>query len=345
MQQEHDDQRTAKVRDASVDALRGIAILTMIEANLAASLLMQPHPLLLRLFGSFAAPLFIVISGMMVEYTSRTKGYGLTHFLFRGLSIVGVGVLVDVMIWKIYPFTTVDVLYLVGISIPLAYLFSRLRSPPQWTITAAIFALAPILQVLLGYSDYPTEYTLLGQITVIASNQTSILNHWLVDGWFPIFPWLGFSLLGVALARVRWSPNLRCKLGDPKVFLVGLVVTGLGALIWFLYPGSLLVRAGYSELFYPPMTGYVLAAVGLVVILFGLVDRTASSRVYAPLQMMGPSSLFIYFLHHLLIEYVFSQVLQPQNMEIFIVAYVVLLVAMVLVAYVLRILKTRGRIE
>jgi fucose 4-O-acetylase-like acetyltransferase len=53
-------------RDVSVDALRGVAVFTMIASNLAAEVMSGSHPLLLRLFGSFAAPFFITISGMMV---------------------------------------------------------------------------------------------------------------------------------------------------------------------------------------------------------------------------------------------------------------------------------------
>jgi uncharacterized membrane protein len=332
-------------RDISVDALRGIGIVIMIAANMAALLLIQPHPLWLRLYGSFAAPLFILVSGMMVNYTTSTKGYGLRHFAGRGLMIIAVGALVDVLIWKIYPFTTFDVLYLIGISLPLAYIFGRLKTPARWIIIAAIFLATPLLQILFGYTDYPTEFNLLGQSTVIVSDQTSILNHWLVDGWFPIFPWIGFIFLGDALAGIRRNSESKGRLGRGRVLLTGLVLLVLGIVIWMVYPGSLLVRAGYSELFYPPTIGYVVTATGFAVTLFGLVDRTASSRVYRPFQTMGRSSLFIYILHLALVEYLFALFISPLEIEAYVVAYLVMLATVIVAAYLVKAAKNRRKLR
>ena len=59
-------------RDLSVDVLRGLAIVTMVAANLAAEMLRQPHPFWLRAYGSFAAPTFVVVAGMMVGFTTKT---------------------------------------------------------------------------------------------------------------------------------------------------------------------------------------------------------------------------------------------------------------------------------
>ena len=61
-------------RDSTVDALRGLAIATMVAANLASLVLPEPHPFWFRLYGSFAAPTFILLSGMMVSLTWRRHG-------------------------------------------------------------------------------------------------------------------------------------------------------------------------------------------------------------------------------------------------------------------------------
>lgn len=68
-------------RDTSIDTLRGIAILTMVAADLAASVLKEPHPFWFRLYGSWAAPMFILLSGFMIAYTSEKKKYNFRHFL------------------------------------------------------------------------------------------------------------------------------------------------------------------------------------------------------------------------------------------------------------------------
>jgi len=104
-------------RDISIDILRGLAIFTMVAANMAPYVLIEPHPFWFRFYGSFAAPLFILISGMMVALTTLTKGHDFKYFLVRGILIVTVGALIDVVMWNFYPFTTVDVLYLIGVSL------------------------------------------------------------------------------------------------------------------------------------------------------------------------------------------------------------------------------------
>jgi len=56
---------------------------------------------LFRLYGTFAAPLFILISGMMVGLTTSAKGYGLKHFSGTGNDHPGSRALIDVFLWRI----------------------------------------------------------------------------------------------------------------------------------------------------------------------------------------------------------------------------------------------------
>ena len=139
-------------RDVTVDTLRGLAIVTMIAANLAGPVLREPHPLWLRLYGSFAAAIFVFLSGMMVALTARVHGRAWTYFLARGTAIVVVGALIDVAIWQIAPFTSVDVLYLIGVSLPLCALV--LSTPPaaRWPMVALVFLATQAVQSILGYA-------------------------------------------------------------------------------------------------------------------------------------------------------------------------------------------------
>ena len=328
-------------RDKTIDILRGLAIFTMVAANMAGPVLAEPHPFWFRLYGSFAAPLFILISGMMVALTTQTKGHDFNYFLTRGLLIMAVGALIDMLIWKIYPFTTVDVLYLIGISLPLAYLFQRLNSLFQWLIVISIFLLTPLLQNIFGYADYPTEFFFpSGELTIVIENQTNIINHWLTDGWFPIFPWLGFSLLGVILANLR----LKYKtFGGTFIFLIGIFTLIFGIIIWDFYPVNFLIRAGYSEVFYPPEPGYIISAIGLIVLLFFIFDYKPSVIIYDPLQALGESALFMYILHLSLIEYVIVPVWSKVNFQTFLGIYISLSLLLILTAYILRFCKAKWK--
>jgi uncharacterized membrane protein len=328
-------------RDITIDILRGLAIFTMVAANMAGPVLVEPHPFLFRFYGSFAAPLFILISGMMVVLTTQTKDHNLKYFLVRGMLIIAVGALIDIFIWKIYPFTTVDVLYLIGISLPLAYLFQRLNTASQCFIVISIFFFTPFLQHFFGYADYPSEFFFsTGAPTIIIENQTNILNHWLIDGWFPIFPWLGFSLLGVIFANIR----LKYKtFGQSVFFLTGILLLVFGIVIWYFYQGKFLTRAGYSEVFYPPTPGYMISAVGLIVLLFFIVDHKHSFMAYRPLQALGESAIFMYILHLLLIEFVIVPVWPKENFQTFLLLYIALSLLLILIGYGLRYLKIKWK--
>ena len=122
-------------RIVQYDILRGIAISLMLMANSAASILTVTPPFLLRLVGSFAAPLFMVLVGMMLVITKKPKPS-------RGLIIVGIGCLVDLAVWQVLPFIGFDVLYTIGISICLlAYpvLIQFLAKTPAITFILAPF--------------------------------------------------------------------------------------------------------------------------------------------------------------------------------------------------------------
>ena len=327
-------------RDLTVDVLRGLAIFVMIGANMAPLLKAGDVPFWFRYYGSLAAPLFVLISGMMVAITTETRHHGLKYFLIRGAMIDGVGALVDVLIWEILPFTTVDVLYLIGISLPLVALSLRLKAKPRWVVVIIIFLLTPILQSVLGYSEYPTEFYLSGELTFVPQHPTGILNHWVVDGWFPIFPWLGFSLLGANLADLRrkWR-----SFGTKVFFLVGIGISAVGIPTWWLNPGPLMTRAGYVELFYPPTLGFILTVLGTIAVLCYIVDRNPSVSVYNPFRALGESSLFIYVLHLVIIEYLIRPYYLAQDFNAYLLLYVGLACAIVLVGYGLRVLKTRWK--
>ena len=327
-------------RDLTVDVLRGLAIFVMIGANMAPLLKRPDVPFWFRYYASLAAPLFILISGMMVTLTIETSHHDVKYFFVRGVLIIAVGVLVDVLLWKILPFTTVDVLYLIGLSLPLAALSLHLESKTRWGVVILIFLLTPLLQNVLGYSEYPTEIYLPEKLTSIPLQPISILNHWIVDGWFPIFPWLGFSLLGANLAGLR----RKWKGFGKKVFLVaGVGITAVGILAWWLNPGPFMARAGYFELFYPPTLGFIMTVLGTILVLFYIVDKGPSVFVYNPFRALGESSLFIYVLHLVVIEYLIGPYYSVQDFKAYMVLYGGLACTIILIAYGLRVLKTKWK--
>jgi uncharacterized membrane protein len=306
---------------------------------MAPEVLAPEHPLWFRVYGSFAAPLFILISGMMVSLGCSSKDRGLGYFLLRGALIVALGALIDVVVEGIRPFTSMDVLYLIGLSLPVAYLARRLPVGVRWAAVPIVFAATPLLQQWLGYTDIPTEYRLNGALDEAADTPTSIPNHWLIDGWFPLLPWIGFSLLGVNLGEIRWGQKLSITFRHGAVRDIAIALLAVGMPIGWFNLDRLQVRGGYSELFYPPTIGYILTACGVMAVLFWIVDRWPTLRIYWPLQVMGGSALFAYVLHRMVISYVLARWWHQVALPQFLLVYVCLLALVFAGAYLIQAAK------
>src|SRR4030042_6093464 len=178
-----------------VDFLRGIAIILMIPANLS-PYYAEPHAMWYRIMSSLAAPTFISLSAGMVILNSQK--HHLNYYLTRGALVVLIGVLLDTLLWRILPFTGVDVLYVIGIGIPLMYIV-RQQKISTLIASGGIFILAaPFLQVLLGYHPEVLEIEL---VSVNLPDISRVAASWLVDGYFPLFPWLGYTFFGAALFK------------------------------------------------------------------------------------------------------------------------------------------------
>jgi hypothetical protein len=60
----------------------------MAASHLAREILVQPHPMWLRVFGSIAAPLFISLAGMMAAQSGALKRRPMDYYLQRGAAIL-----------------------------------------------------------------------------------------------------------------------------------------------------------------------------------------------------------------------------------------------------------------
>ena len=116
-----------KTRFVELDIARSIAILIMIVANAAPSLLEEEsvHPIF-RVICSLAAPLFIFISGLTFRVNMDSKKSGLLKNAFYLLASAA---FVDVAIWRIMPFCTFDVLYLIAFSQLITFFIFKLSFP------------------------------------------------------------------------------------------------------------------------------------------------------------------------------------------------------------------------
>lgn len=313
-----------KQRDTSVDLLRGLAIVTMIAANMAAHSLVEPHSFFMRFCGSLAAPLFIFLAGMMVSYTLHTKQHPLSYYLKRGGLTILMAALIDVFIWGTFPFSTFDVLYIIGLAMPLIYFFNRISKYLQWLLIFLIFAVTPILQYFWGYAAYPVELQIFEMQGLNELSSVPFVQQFLVDGWFPLFPWLGVSFLGAYIGTMK--QKMSTERVQKNLLISGGTLLSIGILLWFffwpeLYSNEgfietahstnlytiLLTREGYSELFYPPTLYYFCVYLGMILLSIPLFRKFQEVRILWFLSIFGRSSLLVYLLHTVFIAFIFNQ--------------------------------------
>lgn len=325
--------KAAGSRDLSIDIVRGLAISIMVPANMSASSYVEPHPDWFRVLSSLAAPTFVLLAGMMVAFGTCSKRSSWQHYVLRGALLLLTAALIDVLIWKLTPFRSFDVLYLVGVSCPLTYFACRLSRRMHLGAAILVILAAPLLQYLAGYADCPSDVFLWGsrQGEMLAKpvHPTGVVHHFFIDGWFPLFPWLGISLSGALIARCFLLPST----GERRSALAvtSCVLLLLGIPLWLACPGPRYVRAGYSEMFYPPTAGFILTSIGFAMAALWLVKWVERSPVGAPLRWLGEASLFMYILHCALINFVIEPRFVSKPLGPFLILNVITLAAMVLI--------------
>jgi uncharacterized membrane protein len=274
-----------------VDVLRGLAIVLMVPANLA-PWLMDPHPAWLRVGGSLAAPLFIIVSAGMatVRAGSRPPGY----ILRRALSVMMVGVLLDLLLWRVIPSASADVLYLIGVSMLVVHGCRRWPPAAIAALAGVFMAGAWVLQTWLVYDPATPGLALNESDLLRVESVLGLPQSWLVDGYFPIFPWLGLALFGAAVFRVLDRDLARGRL---RLVVAGLVLTAAGG-FWLVHVwpmDGLVARDGYSEIFYPPTPGFLAGAAGVACLLIAGLSRL--NRPLPVLTLLGRHAMLVYILH------------------------------------------------
>ncbi len=322
-------------RYPGIDIFRGVAIFTMLMANSAAESLAAPHAYWIRVLGSFAAPIFVFLAGFMVAIGSRK--HDTAYFFRRALEIIVVAALIDIFIWGIVPFTTFDVLYLTALGIPVARLLMNTKLPIQIAVAMVMMLLGPTLQMFAGYRENVSEFGL-GELstTVWPDGFSWWVRSLFIDGWFPVFPWMGILILGAIVAKhgafIIRNANTNIALGLTSFF---------AGIIWLFFYRPIAEREGYSELFYPPGFAYILAALGAVLVGVACMKYLKAGHGLQIFRWLGACSLFIYIFHSVLIRFVLDEYYVALPFGEYVLVYAVLTVVNVAFAFLFFQLKQK----
>lgn len=304
--------RRHQTRLASIDVLRTIAIVLMTLVHFVENLAGSWGVVDGAFIGAnrywwmptgFAAPTFTFLSGVSYRLWSdaqRARGRNESELskitVRRGLFLILLGFVFNVLVWMPEDVFNWDILTLIGIA-TLALDVAR-RVPVAVTLAACglIVSLAPPLRVL---ADYSTSWSSgFFEYEFIFGD---VVRGCLVTGYFPVFPWLALPLAGFAAAPLIYD-------GQParRPLLIGgmLIAAAVGLMVARPLVPTQLVTTDRLWSMFPPTTPYLFGTVGgvmlLVVVLHRSVDGWSSggSWLLRVAGAMSRHSLSLYIFHH-----------------------------------------------
>ncbi len=232
-----------------------------------------------------ASALFVVLAGIGLSIGQASRGV----LFARAMVLFALGVL-NLTIFE------ADILHFYALYFLLALPF--LSAPPPALLWAALGAVTVgfLSLILLDYEanwdwqtfTYAEFWTLEG-----------FLRHSFFNGWHPVFPWVGFVLLGMWIGRLDLHRNAI----QIRLILGGLTAALIGALPRYLLQGSELAEV-FGTASIPPGPFYMLAASGTAALVIGLMlrigDQLDQLGIAEWLAAPGRMALSLYVIHILL---------------------------------------------
>jgi uncharacterized membrane protein len=309
---------TTPARRTYLDILRGVAVLVMIEAHVidAWTRVEDRHSRAFGeslILGGFGAPLFLFLAGVAVAMSAGSKARRLGDdraaarmvqrrglqifalaFLFRLQSLV----LSHGPLWTLLK---VDILNIMGPSIVAAAgVWGLARSPRSRVgafaiLTASIVLATPIVRHFAPLAALPDWIE--GYLRPIPG----LTN-------FTFFPWSAFvtagALVGVMLDQAQTAE------ADRRAN-IAFGVAGL-ALAAIAYEASFLPPLHTRSSFWTTSASFFLIRLGIMTAAIGAAylweQRPSAGRRFSPLQLLGRTSLFVYWIH---VELVYGLVSTP----------------------------------
>ena len=304
-------------RYLSIDILRGVAILMMVQVHFVENLSFREassawlYDATIWL-GFLPAPLFTIVSGMSfglwvrkLEAAGRSDA-DITHAAVRrGFFLFALGIVFNVVVWLPDDAFNWDVLTLIGVSLGFLAYARKLPLGVLVLICVAIVVLSPPLRVVGDYPEYWDNAAYEYDWTI-----RDVAFGFFANGYFPLFPWLAFPLAGFILGEVvfplRERPLVSLK-GLGAMGLLFMAAAALGAKWGTKMPS--LVAKHYTDglTMYPASTLYVFALFGFAMFATALLHRDVDGNprivgtgpVFRFLRLWSSYSLTIYIVHHI----------------------------------------------
>tara|TARA_Y100000310_G_C20604350_1_gene774742 strand:- start:481 stop:1188 length:708 start_codon:yes stop_codon:yes gene_type:complete len=186
-----------------IDFLRAVAVIMMIIFHFAYNLNfiggfdVAIHSGFWNYFRTLIAPTFLVLVGISLTLSYSKRHASWPFYLKRGSKIFLWGLAITLITWLFLSRGAVvfGILHLIGAAVILAYPFLRL---------SYLNVLIGILAILFG--SWLRQFTINSYVLVWLGIRPS--SFYTLD-YFPIFPWFGAVLIGIALGNMLYRGGAR----------------------------------------------------------------------------------------------------------------------------------------
>lgn len=290
-------------RIAGIDALRGIAVLLMVEQHLGVWLWQDQHrlfrdPLMLIINGAggLGAPLFIALAGLGATLLEQRTQRPARTAVVRGMVIILFGYALNLAAPRWFSPGSWYVLHLIGLCLVLSPLLRRCSTCQLLAGLVLVLCLSVVLQNWLQ-TPRGLSNARMGRMDLPGG----VLRLAMVEGHFPVFPWLAVFLAGMLAGR--WRPRLR-----GRILCVGLVFLGTGGAcaalralgVSWAITGVLARVFLLKPWFYPALPPMILLLIGAALLLIWValrVDARCPLPPDNPLVCLGRVSLSVLLVH------------------------------------------------
>ncbi|MHC4464625.1 MAG: heparan-alpha-glucosaminide N-acetyltransferase domain-containing protein [Planctomycetota bacterium] len=301
-------------RLASVDVLRAIAILLMIQVHFVYNLSPREASTaalydLSIVLGVLPAPIFTFLVGLSLWlWLRREVALGRSELelskviIRRGLFLFGAGLAFAVFVWSPKEVFDWDILTLIGASTLILFTLRKLAPEKLVALAILVLLISPPLRTATGYASHWR-----GEEYIYTFTMRDVVLGFLLQGYFPLLPWIVFPLIGFATGKHYLGDELGQRLRGWRILVVGMGLVGLAGLGSCFSDEVPQAVSGYiSELsFYPASTTFIFGTLGVTLLGLWALYRGLDSREILPggavlsfFSRYSRFSLTTYIMHH-----------------------------------------------
>jgi uncharacterized protein len=251
----------------------------------------------LNLFNGNSSSMFVMLAGMGVALMTNRAEYSVAERQKLKAIVMKRGTFLFVFGLLFYNWWFADILHFYGSYLHIAALL--LFVPKRFYLWAAGASIL-IFHLLLFVIPYETGWNFETLQYAGFWTLAGFLRNTFYNGWNPVFPWIGFFLLGMWLGRLDWQ-NTRIK---RNILLTGIGVFSLVEILqmfanrgYFNEDFAFYLTADYIPPFLPFMLGTAGFSLILITVCIFIGEKFAESKWLEYFSKTGQMTLTHYVAH------------------------------------------------